>query len=122
MDRVDLLYEADELADLILQMPEVQTFRAAKAKLDANPEAVNLMRRFRELGEQVAEFQARKVPPMHYSYLLEETDQLMARVKAIPEVQAFEEAEERMNALLDSVTSRLSSAVEEKRLDRLTSD
>ncbi|WAH35552.1 YlbF family regulator [Alicyclobacillus dauci] len=114
VDRVDLLVQADELADMILKTPEIQAFKQAEAAMEANGEAMNLLRRFRELREQVAEFQARQVPPMHYSYLLEETDQLMKKLEQIPEVKAFEDAQSKMNALLNAIASRLSAAVEQR--------
>lgn len=117
MDRVDLLNEANELADLILRTPEIEMYRAADAALKQNGTALHLLRRFRELREQVAEFQARRVPPMHYAYLLEETDQLLKELQAIPEIVAFEDAQEKLNTLLDAVTARLSSSVKE-RLDK----
>ncbi|MFB5191625.1 YlbF family regulator [Alicyclobacillus fastidiosus] len=114
MDRVDLIVQADELAKLILHRPEIRVYRAAEAALEANGEAMNLWRRLRELREQVAEFQARRVPPMHYSYLLAETDQLLDKLNAMPEVQAYEEAQTKLNELLDAISSRLSSAVEQR--------
>lgn len=112
MDRLSLLLQADELADMILQLPEVQSYRETEAAMERNTDAMNLLRRFRELREQVAEFQARRVPPMHYASLLQETDELMAKLEEIPEVQAFEAAQERMNELFDAITARLKSAVE----------
>lgn len=117
MDRIHLLMEADELADLILQTPEVQAYRQAESALETNGEAKSLLRRLHELREQVAEFQARRVPPMHYSYLLEETDKLMEQLNTIPVVKTFEEAQEKMNALLDTVTSALANAVNERKID-----
>lgn len=112
MDRIDLLLQAGELADLILESPEVDAYRRANAALHEHREAVSFMRRLGELREQVAEFQARRVPPMHYRYLLEETDGIMQQLEHIPEVKAFEDAEAKLNALLDEVADRLSSAVQ----------
>lgn len=111
MDRLNLLVQADELADLILQTPEVIAYREAETALNTNGEATNLLRRLKELREQVAEFQARRVPPMHYAHLLEETDQLMKKMENIPELKAFESAQHRIEELFDSITAVLTAAV-----------
>lgn len=114
MDRLNLLLQAEELADLILQSPEVEDYRAAEAALQNQPEATNLIRRLRELREQIAEFQARNVPPMHYAYLLEETEKIRGQMDEIPEVREYESAQQKMETLFDSVSSRLSSAVHQQ--------
>lgn len=118
LDRIELIVQADELAELILHLPEVRSYRAAEARMEANGEAMNLRRRLFELREQIAEFQARRVPPLHYSYLLEEADELLGKLNAMPEVQAFEEAQAKLNDLLDAISSRLSAAVEKRTEDR----
>ncbi|WP_067620672.1 YlbF family regulator [Alicyclobacillus acidiphilus] len=114
MDRTELLLRAGELADLILDSPEAYAYQRADAELQAHPEAVNLLRRFRELREQVAEFQARRVPPMHYHYLLEETDKILQQLEGMPVVKAFEDAQASLNTLLEEVTARLANAVEKR--------
>lgn len=112
MDRLNLLVQADELADLILQTPEVTAYREAEMALNRNGEATNLLRRLKELREQVAEFQARRVPPMHYAHLLEETDGLMKQMENIPELKAFETAQHRIEEMFDSITAVLTAAVD----------
>lgn len=115
MDRLELLLQADELADLLLMSPEIEVYRRTEEALNRNGNALNLLKRFHELREQVAEFQARKVPPMHYSYLLAETDQLLKQLEEIPEVTAYEQAQAKLNELLDAVTATLYSAVQERK-------
>lgn len=114
LDRLNLLLQAEDLADLILKAPEVEAYRSAEAALQNHPEATSLIRRLRDLREQVAEFQARKVPPMHYAYLLEETEKIRDQMDMIPELKEYENAQQRMETLLDSITSRLSSAVQQQ--------
>ncbi|GMA58758.1 cell fate (sporulation/competence/biofilm development) regulator YlbF (YheA/YmcA/DUF963 family) [Alicyclobacillus sacchari] len=113
MDRNQLLVQASELADLIAESEEAAAYREAQARLAANREASALLRQFRELREQVGEFQARKVPPLHYRHLLEQADALLSELHRIPDVQSFEMAEKRLNDLLDAVTARLSAAIAE---------
>ncbi|SIS99925.1 YlbF family regulator [Alicyclobacillus vulcanalis] len=107
MDRVVLWEKASELARLIADSEAAQGYREAKARLDESPEAQSLLRRFRELQEAVAEFQARRVPPMHYRHVIEEADRLLTEMRRLPEIAAFEQAERRLNELLDAVSSRL---------------
>lgn len=119
MDRNDLLAEADDLAELILHTPELAAYRDAQAAMERNREAVHLLRKFHELREQVAEFQARRVPPMHYSYLLKETDEVLQKMEEIPEIKAYEQAQKELEELLTAVTDRLSSAVQVRDADGL---
>lgn len=111
MDRVHLLVQASELADLIANSEEAAAYREAQAHLAANREATALLRQFREVREQIGEFQARRVPPLHYRYLLEQADGLLSQLNRIPEVQALETAEKRLNELLDAIAARLSAAI-----------
>ncbi|ACV58285.1 YlbF family regulator [Alicyclobacillus acidocaldarius] len=107
MDRGVIWEKASELARLIADSEQARRYRDAKAKLDGSPEAQSLLRRFRELQEAVAEFQARRVPPMHYRHVIEEADRLLADMRRMPEIASFEEAERDLNQLLDAVSSRL---------------
>jgi cell fate (sporulation/competence/biofilm development) regulator YmcA (YheA/YmcA/DUF963 family) len=110
-DRNDLLTEADELAEMILQSPEIVKYKEAEKQMQSQPEATAMLRRVKELQEQVAEFQARNVPPLHFSYLLEETESIFAKLDMIPEVKAFQFSQTEVNDLLQAVTRRLARAV-----------
>lgn len=110
-DRNELLAEADELADMIMQSPEIMVYKDAEQAMQDQTEASAMLRRVKELQEQVAEFQARNVPPMHFAYLLEETESLFGKLDMIPEVRAFQAAQGAVNDLLQAVTRRLARAV-----------
>ena len=114
IDRNELLAQADELAEMIMQAPEIIAYQKAEQQMKAHPQAESLLRRVRELQEQVAEFQARNVPPMHFAYLLEETESLFEKLDMIPEVQAFQQAQTAVNQLLQSVTNRLARGVQNR--------
>ncbi|WP_206831257.1 YlbF family regulator [Alicyclobacillus fructus] len=111
MDRGALWEKAAELARLIADSEPARRYRDAKAKLDGSPEAQSMLRRFRELQEAVAEFQARRVPPMHYRHVIEEADRLLTEMRNVPEIAAFEQAERELNQLLDAVSSRLQQSL-----------
>lgn len=111
MDRNEIWAETEELADLILRSPEIQSFHAAEAQLKAHPKAASMMGQLRELQEQVADFQARHVPPKHFIHLLKESESLMAQLESISEVATFQQAQGEVNELLQSVTARLAQAV-----------
>lgn len=111
LDRNELLAQADELADMIIQSPEITRYQIAENNMRTHKDALQLLARVQELQSQVAEFQARRVPPMHFSHLLEETESLFAKMENIPEVQAFQAAQSAVNELLQSVTKRLADAV-----------
>ncbi|MCL6453107.1 MAG: YlbF family regulator [Alicyclobacillus sp.] len=111
LDRNELWAETEELADLIMQAPEIQAFHDAEARLKANPQALSMMNRLRELQEQIGEFRARNVPPMHFVHLMQESESLLEKLETLPEVAAFQRAQTDVNDLLQSVTSRLAQAV-----------
>lgn len=111
VDRNELMAEADELASMIMESPEIAAYHRAEAAMQAHPEASSLLRRVKELQAQVQEFQARNVPPMHYAYLLEETESLFNKLDTIPEVKEFQRAQSAVNELLQAVTRRLATGV-----------
>jgi len=111
IDRNELLAQADDLAELIIQSPEIQKYKRAEEQMRAHHEALRILNRVQELQNQVAEFQARHVPPMHFSHLLEETESLFNKMETIPEVREFQESQNAVNDLLQSVTKRLANAV-----------
>ncbi|WP_206881300.1 YlbF family regulator [Alicyclobacillus mali (ex Roth et al. 2021)] len=111
MDRGALWDKASELARLIADSEQAQRYRDAKVQLDGSPQAQSMLRRFRELQEAVAEFQARRVPPMHYRHVIEEADRLLAQMRGVPEIASYEQAERELNELLDEVSSRLQRAL-----------
>ncbi|MCL6548363.1 MAG: YlbF family regulator [Alicyclobacillus sp.] len=113
LNRNELLAQAEDLADLLIQAPEVARYRAAEAKLHQNATALSLMRQLRERQEQVAEFAARGVPEVHYRHLLQESESLLAQLETLPEVREFMDAQSAVNDLLQAVTGRLAKAVTE---------
>ncbi|MBX5435613.1 MAG: YlbF family regulator [Alicyclobacillaceae bacterium] len=113
MNRNELLARAAELADLLVQAPEIARYRQAEAAMNRNPAAVSKIRRLRELQEQVGEFMARGVPEVHYRHLGQEIESLFAELEKIPEVREFMDAQSAVNDLLQDVTGCLAKAVTE---------
>lgn len=113
LDRNELLAQAEELAERIVQSPEVAAYQFAQQKLKQNPAAVALLKKVQEIQAQLTEFQARNVPPMHYAYLLKESETLLYELNTIPEVTALKEAEQHVNSLLELISSRLMKIVTE---------
>lgn len=111
MNQEELWAETDELARLIMESPEITAFHAAEKNLKEHVKASQMMAELRLLQEQVGEFQARKVPPKHYVHLLQQSESLMEALEKIPEVVAFQQCQQEVNTLLQSVTSRLAQAV-----------
>lgn len=111
MNQEQLWAETDELAKLIMESTEIVSFHQAEKNLKEHVQASQMMAELRLLQEQVAEFQARNVPPKHYIHLLQQSESLMERLEKIPEVAAFQQSQQQVNDLLQSVTSRLAQAV-----------
>jgi cell fate (sporulation/competence/biofilm development) regulator YmcA (YheA/YmcA/DUF963 family) len=117
LDRNELWAQTEELADLIMQAPEIARYQEAEARMKAHPTASRMIQELKDLQEQVAEFQARQVPPMHYVHLLRETESLLDRLEKIPEVAEFQQAQAAVNDLLQALTQRLARAVLERVAD-----
>ncbi len=118
IDRNELWAEAEELADLIIQSPEVIRYQEAEKVLKATPKAQAKMAQLRDLQEQIAEYQFRKVPFEHYKYLMHDMESLLAELETIQEVKTFQGAQTALNELLQTVSNQLSRAV----LERVTVD
>lgn len=118
INRNELWAETEELADLIMQAPEIIAFHQAEQQMKEHPSAQSMIAKLKELQEEVGEYQARKVPPKHFVHLLKESESLMEQLEKIPEVVSFQQAQTQVNELLQAITSRLARAV----LQRVTDD
>lgn len=118
VDRNELWAQAEELAELIIQSPEVVLYQQAEEALKSTPSAQSMMNQLRDLQEQIGEFQARKVPFEHYKHLMRDVESLLERLETIPEVKQFETAQSAINELLEAVSNQLSKAV----LERVTGE
>jgi cell fate (sporulation/competence/biofilm development) regulator YmcA (YheA/YmcA/DUF963 family) len=118
VDRNELWAEAEELADLIIQSPEIIQFKESELALKEVPEAQVMMAQLRELQEQIAEFQARRVPFEHYKHMMHDMESLLEKLENIPEVRKFQAAQSAVNDLLQAVTNQLAKAV----LERVTGE
>ncbi|GGI96927.1 hypothetical protein GCM10010885_03150 [Alicyclobacillus cellulosilyticus] len=114
MDRNELWAEAEELADLLLKCPEIEAYLEAEASLREDAAAQAKMARLRELQEEIGTFQARQVPEAYYAHLIQEAESLLDELEKIPIVQAFLEAQQAVNDLLQEVTDRLAAAVRQR--------
>jgi cell fate (sporulation/competence/biofilm development) regulator YmcA (YheA/YmcA/DUF963 family) len=111
IDRNELWAQAEELAELIAQCPEIAAYRAAEGKLSVNLEAQALIRRLRELNDEIGDFQARRVPEAYYQHLVQESESILEKLEKIPDVVEFQAAQAAVNELLTQVTGRLAEAV-----------
>jgi cell fate (sporulation/competence/biofilm development) regulator YmcA (YheA/YmcA/DUF963 family) len=111
INRNELWAETEELADLIIQAPELMSFQEAEQKMKSHPHAQSMIAELKVLQDEVVGFQARRVPPKHYVHLLKESESLMEQLEKIPEVMEFQNAQTAVNELLQAVTSRLAKAV-----------
>lgn len=111
VDRNELLAQAAEIAEILLQAPEVGAYQDADKQLKANPQTEAKIRKLRELTDQVGDFKARNVPFKHYQHLVAESENLLNELQSIPEVRTFQETQTAINALLESVTNRLARGV-----------
>lgn len=111
INRNELWAETEELADLIIQAPELMSFQEAEQKMKSHPYAQSMIAELKVLQDEVVGFQARRVPPKHYVHLLKESESLMEQLEKIPEVMEFQNAQTAVNELLQAVTSRLAKAV-----------
>jgi cell fate (sporulation/competence/biofilm development) regulator YmcA (YheA/YmcA/DUF963 family) len=111
IDHNELWAQTEELADLIIQAPEITAFQEAEKNMQAHPEAKQMMNKLKALQEEVGEFQARQVPPKHYIHLLKDSESLLEELEKIPEVAEFQTAQTQLNDLLQAITNRLAKAV-----------
>lgn len=114
VDRNELWAEAEELADLIIQSPEIVRYQETEQALKQVPQAQAMMTQLRDLQEQIAEFQARRVPFEHFKHLMHDMESLLEQLENIPEVRQFQAAQAEVNELLQAVTNQLGKAVLER--------
>lgn len=118
VDRNELWAQTEELADLLTQCPELEAYRVAEMNMKNHPEAQSLLRRLRDLHEEIGEFAARNVPEAYYKHLVEESESLLGKLEKIPLVAEFQRAQDAVNELLQAVTNRLAKAVSEDEAPR----
>ena len=111
VDRNELWAEAEELADLLMQSPELIAYQKAERAMKANESALSMISELRDLQVQVGEFQSRNVPENYYAHLVETSESIFEKLEKISEVRQFQEAQDAVNNLLSTVTERLSQAV-----------
>lgn len=114
VNRNELWAQTEDLADLIIQSPEIRRYQDAEAQLRAHNEAQTFMSQLRDLQEQIGDFMARKVPEQYYQHLSQEAESLLERLERIPEVQHFQSAQSAVNELLQTVSDHLQRAVLEQ--------
>jgi cell fate (sporulation/competence/biofilm development) regulator YmcA (YheA/YmcA/DUF963 family) len=107
----ELWAQTEELADLIIQAPEIAAYQAAEQRMKEHPTARQMMEKLKALQEEIAEYQARRVPPMHYIHLIKDSESLLEQLEKIPEVVEFQRTQAAVNELLQAVTNRLAKAV-----------
>jgi cell fate (sporulation/competence/biofilm development) regulator YmcA (YheA/YmcA/DUF963 family) len=117
----ELWAQTEELAELIIQAPEIAAYQAAEQRMKEHPTARKMMEKLKALQEEIAEYQARRVPPKHYIHLLKDSESLLEQLEKIPEVAEFQRTQAAVNELLQAVTNRLAKAVLERVADEESS-
>lgn len=107
-----IITEADQLAEMLINRPEIEAYQAAEARMIANPSVVADMRRLKEIQEQIGDFMSRNVPEAHYQHLQTEMESLLSHLEQVPEVAAFISAQSDVTNLIQAVTERLSRVLE----------
>jgi len=109
MDRI--LEQAQALAKLVAADPRTAALRSARAALSASPKDASLQQRYHEAARQMAELESRGAPIE--PPLKRELATLMDQVRHSPVLQALLRAHTEFEALMDGVSTTLSSAVDE---------
>ncbi|MBX6395651.1 MAG: YlbF family regulator [Alicyclobacillaceae bacterium] len=113
LDPNELWAQAYELGLLISRSPEVEAYHQAEIALHNHPEARHLINRLREQQEQLENLR-RYGSGDHLRPLEESIDEILKKLDEIPEVLAFKEAQQRVDALLQEVTRTITSALSEQ--------
>jgi cell fate (sporulation/competence/biofilm development) regulator YmcA (YheA/YmcA/DUF963 family) len=109
----DMLHaQAEELADLLTSRPEVTQYQEAERRMMSLPHVISMIRQLQDLQDQIGDFISRNVPEVHYSHLQQEMESILSRVEDIPEVVTFMDAQTQLNDLIQSVTGRLTSVLD----------
>ncbi|MCY0902488.1 MAG: YlbF family regulator [Firmicutes bacterium] len=105
MDRNQIYRKATELGALLAETEEVASYRLAEEALLNHPSARQKLARLRELQEATQSGEIED--PDSY----DEIDQLLSDLEDIPEAVAFEEAQDVVNALLQTVSQIIADGV-----------
>lgn len=107
LDRNVIYRQATDLGALLAQTDEVAAYREAEEALLQHKTATGILQRLRELQQTAEETDDEaSVAPMY-----EEIDQLLGELETIPEAVSFEQAQEVVNALLQTVSQIIADGV-----------
>ncbi len=102
VDRNQVQREATELGAMLAKYEEVIAYREAEAVLWKHPRAAELMNTLRAIGESDDR-----------DLVDEALDQVMQEWRAIPEAEAFLTAQEKVQALLETVSQIIAQSMME---------
>jgi len=113
LDMAEILMEAYQLADLIIESEEVKRYLQVKERMDADPEVRRLIGEFRRKKEKFEETQrfGHFHPDFHAAR--EEAESFREKLVEHPLIAEFLRAEEQLDRLLNEVSRTISQAVSE---------
>ncbi|MBL0388189.1 YlbF family regulator [Tumebacillus sp. ITR2] len=113
LDRNEIWAQAFELGQLILESPEVLTYKAAESAMQSNAEIASKTTKFREMQWQYDKLAEHGTGP-HLNGLRQDIEALAKDLDSYPEVQAYKVAMTQVDELLKSVTDLIASTITEK--------
>jgi len=105
IDRNEIYRLATELGALLAQTEEVAAYHKAEEILLSREGANDLLKRLRDLQQSVDQSDGQ------LDTSEAEIDDLLVKWEAIPETAAFEQAQEQVNALLQTVSQMIANRV-----------
>ncbi len=104
-----VLSKAQELASAISESEELAQLRVAAEKVDNDEAATAALKQFQEKQEtiQMATRTGLELPPEQMA----EMQTLQGKIREIPSIQGFAEAQNQFNALIDQVNDVIAGAV-----------
>lgn len=113
LDMAEILTEAYQLADLILESEEAKRYLQLKERMNADSEVQKLLGEFRQKKEKFEE--ARRFGHYHPDYhaAKEEAESFREKLARHPLIAEFLRAEEQLDRLLNEVSRTIAHAVSE---------
>jgi cell fate (sporulation/competence/biofilm development) regulator YlbF (YheA/YmcA/DUF963 family) len=111
LDMAQLLLEAYELADSINESEEVKRYLACKKRLEEDPEAQSLIRKFQKIKELYEEAKRFGIFHPNYHEAKEQAEAFRNTMRSHPVIRDYLEAEERLDQLLYAVSLTIAHSV-----------
>ena len=112
-DMTQLILESYELSAMINQSREVSEYLQAKRRMEEDGEVQRLLALFAKKKEQYEDVQRFGKYHPDYNDISKEVRELKRKIEAMETVQAFKQAEDRLDELLYQVSRTIADAVSE---------